>query len=279
MYDNHSTSSSEAETIELIDEVDKEVLCEFHKPTPKLFPRLLFRKLERTMVSAGNCEIFRATRRVDGKLVAIKRLNITSVDPLSVTFFENEARMARIVSDCEGVVRTHACYRTRHHIWLVMDWINGSMLKKLAMHMPLHSAHVAYIARHVLSCLLWFHQRGISHRDIKPTNIMVDDDASLFVIDLGYAKIHTKENPIDTEVVGTLVYMAPEVIAGTGHAMTADIWSLGMTVYELLCGHPPYVGCDVTVSHYGPDLRELIDFDTCSDHRSPCQKWRHPSFP
>jgi cGMP-dependent protein kinase len=80
-------------------------------------------------------------------------------------------------------------------------------------------------------------ERKIVHRDLKPENMMIDKEGYLHVIDFGTAK--QLENRTYT-IVGTPHYMAPEVITGRGYNLTADLWSLGVILYELLCGMVPF---------------------------------------
>jgi len=89
----------------------------------------------------------------------------------------------------------------------------------------------------VLQGLLYLHEQGVIHRDIKGANILTTADGTVKLADFGVA---TKSNVNEYSVVGTPYWMAPEVIELSGASTASDIWSLGCTVIELLDGKPPY---------------------------------------
>jgi serine/threonine protein kinase len=89
----------------------------------------------------------------------------------------------------------------------------------------------------VLQGLVYLHEQGVIHRDIKGANILTTKDGTVKLADFGVA---TKSNVNEYSVVGTPYWMAPEVIELSGASTSSDIWSLGCTVIELLDGRPPY---------------------------------------
>ena len=85
------------------------------------------------------------------------------------------------------------------------------------------------------------HKNKIIFRDLKPENLMLDEDGYLNLVDFGTAKKLTIEHRYKTmTIIGTPHYMAPEVMQGKGYSFEADIWSLGILFYELICGHLPF---------------------------------------
>jgi cGMP-dependent protein kinase len=88
-----------------------------------------------------------------------------------------------------------------------------------------------------VSALEHLYERQIVHRDLKPENFMVDENGYLKLIDFGTAKICEKRT---YTILGTPHYMAPEVLLGKGYNFTADLWSLGIIMYELLAGGVPF---------------------------------------
>lgn len=81
------------------------------------------------------------------------------------------------------------------------------------------------------------HERDIIYRDLKPENVMLDEEGYIRLIDFGTAKVVSGRT---YTMVGTPHYMAPEVITGKGYTMAADFWSLGVMIYEFLCGVVPF---------------------------------------
>lgn len=96
---------------------------------------------------------------------------------------------------------------------------------------------VALYMSQVLQGLLYLHEQGVIHRDIKGANILTTKDGLVKLADFGVA---TKSNLGESSVVGTPYWMSPEVIQLSGATTASDIWSLGCTVIELLAGKPPY---------------------------------------
>ena len=90
--------------------------------------------------------------------------------------------------------------------------------------------------------LAYIHQRGLVHRDLKPSNIMVDEDRQVRLMDFGLAKFLADDAQVtaDGRLVGTFRYKAPEQILGEPLDARADLYSLGVILYELLSGQPPF---------------------------------------
>ena len=90
----------------------------------------------------------------------------------------------------------------------------------------------------IINCLEYIHGKNIVYRDLKPENIMVDDKGYLHLIDLGTAKKVDKNRTFT--IIGTPHYMAPEVIISKGYGVMVDLWSLGVCMFELMCGFVPF---------------------------------------
>jgi cGMP-dependent protein kinase len=95
-----------------------------------------------------------------------------------------------------------------------------------------------YIASIIL-CLEYLHSQNIIYRDLKPENIMIQSNGYLRMIDLGTAKILSK-NEKTFSVIGTPHYMAPEIVQGRGYTFYVDLWALGICMFEFQCGYVPF---------------------------------------
>lgn len=98
-----------------------------------------------------------------------------------------------------------------------------------------------YVGTMIL-CLEYLHSRSIVYRDLKPENIMVAQDGTMFMIDMGTAKFlnKTKVPGRTYTIIGTPHYMAPEIIQGKGYSYSIDLWSVGVCLYEFMCGGIPF---------------------------------------
>lgn len=125
--------------------------------------------------------------------------------------------------------------------FLVMPYINGGALDRrtAGKSMPLHE--IERILREVAAALDYAHRQGVIHRDIKPANILLDREGNTFIADFGIAKlVGSSANLTGTGVVGTPAYMSPEQAQGTNLDARSDIYSLGVVIWELLVGKPPF---------------------------------------
>jgi Protein kinase domain/MgtE intracellular N domain len=151
-----------------------------------------------------------------------------------------EARaMARVRH--QAIVPIHDVFFIDDDPWIVMEYISGRSLDDLIKGQPLDERSIARIGLHVLRGLIAVHKVGVVHRDVKPANILVADDDSIFLVDFGIARIAGDESLTGQAIVGTPEYVAPERFKqGYPIGPPADIWSLGVTFYYALEGCSPF---------------------------------------
>jgi eukaryotic-like serine/threonine-protein kinase len=151
-----------------------------------------------------------------------------------------EARaMARVRHP--AIVPIHDVFFIEENPWIVMEYINGRSLHDLIREQALDERAVAKIGLHVLRGLSVVHRAGIVHRDVKPKNILVADDGSIFLVDFGIARISGDASLTGQSIVGTPDFLAPERFKpGYKVGPPADIWALGVTFYYALEGYSPF---------------------------------------
>lgn len=154
------------------------------------------------------------------------------------------------------IVSLHFAFQTAGKVYLVMDFLNGTFFGmwvfvhalpggQLLFHLRKETMFseevVRFYSAEVLLALEHLHSIGVIHRDLKPENILLDEDGHLALTDFGLAKENMQNADSSTRTFcGTVEYMAPEMIQGQGYGRTADFWSLGILVYDMLTGNPPF---------------------------------------
>lgn len=160
--------------------------------------------------------------------------------------FKREARTVGGLSH-PHVIPIYAVRETAHLLFFVMKYVEGRGLDQILKEFgPLPIKMVQAIVSQVGSALQHAHRRGIVHRDVKPGNIMLDDDGWAVVTDFGIAKVAQQVELTKTgSTVGTPYYMSPEQCSGTSVTPASDQYSLGIVAYEMLTGRVPFRGASI----------------------------------
>ncbi|MCL2612368.1 MAG: serine/threonine protein kinase [Nocardioidaceae bacterium] len=126
--------------------------------------------------------------------------------------------------------------------WLVMEYVAGATLSQVVRERgPMPPVQAAHVMGQVADALAAAHLAGITHRDVKPSNILLERDGTAKLTDFGIARTLSDPQLTQTGMLsGSPAYLAPEVASGQRADMTADVWSWGATLFHLLAGHPPY---------------------------------------
>jgi serine/threonine protein kinase len=199
-------------------------------------------RLESLLGEGGMGIVFRAVRETDQTTVALKvlRKELSSDDTYRKRFI-HEARAARSVESKHLAPILDAGEIDGYH-YLAVGYVQGhSLSHEIERRGPLPLDRVPRLVAQVASGLDSIHAAGLVHRDVKPSNIMLDEDGSAVLTDFGLAKgrgytVLTKPG----QVMGTVDYLAPELIKGAPASPASDIYGLGCTVFECIAGDPPF---------------------------------------
>ncbi len=201
-------------------------------------------RLVAPLARGGMAEVWEARDEVLARPVAVKLLlPHLAADPEIVDRFRREARSAARLSHPNVVAVYDTCDDGEHHA-IVMELVRGESLRQLLdREGPLEPARAVAIAASVAEALDHAHRAGLVHRDVKPGNILLTDDGRVLVADFGIAKaaVHEGTELTDASVLlGTARYLAPEQVRSEPVDARADLYALGVVLYEMLCGVPPF---------------------------------------
>ncbi|UCH66453.1 MAG: protein kinase [Ignavibacterium sp.] len=156
--------------------------------------------------------------------------------------FKNEAKAAAALNH-PNIAHIYAIEETDDDMFIVMELIDGIELKDKISNEQIPIDQVINIATQIAEGLDTAHNKGIVHRDIKSSNIMITKDDNVKIMDFGLAKIKgDNEITKSTSTLGTVAYMSPEQAKGERVDNRTDIWSFGVVLYEMLCGKLPFEG-------------------------------------
>ena len=195
--------------------------------------------------------VYRAMDSELDEVVALKILpDNLSTNTDALTRFRREARSARRLSH-RNIVRIHDIGEELGRKYISMEFVEGTNLKAMIRASNgLEIPRVLKYGSQILDALAYAHSIGIVHRDIKPANIMITREDEVKITDFGIAKIlESTDATAEGAVVGTPLYMSPEQVRGDPVDHRADLYSVGILLYECVEGRPPFLKGDLAYSH------------------------------
>src|SRR5262249_9403766 len=194
----------------------------------------------------GQAVVYRAHQKSLNRTVALKVIGFGPwTTETHLKRFRREAEAAASL-DHPAIVPIYEVGERDGQCYFSMKYIEGGQLDEMVRHTPMSVRQAADLIAKVARTVNYAHEHGILHRDIKPGNILLDVKGEPHLTDFGLVRLVETEStvPRTKEVLGTPGYMAPEQAAGehTKLSKATDVYGLGAVLYQLLTGHPPFVG-------------------------------------
>lgn len=213
-------------------------------------------------------EVFKAQNKKTKESVAIKfiRKKEIFVDQEKQKLLFNEISVMKKLRH-PNIIRLRDVYETKDHICLVMDLVTGGELLDKVISLGSYTERDAsFVMLALFRTVKYIHDLGIAHRDLKPENVLYESKAPtapIKISDFGFA-IVCQTGELMEACLGTLAYVAPEVLHQTGYGLESDIWSLGCIMYVLLSGAFPF---------YDEDEHVLFELVRSGTYSFPSPNW------
>src|SRR5271165_1973706 len=198
------------------------------------------------------------------RLVAVKTVCLRGEEPEAEEEFRgrflNEAQAAGRLHH-PGIVSVFDVGEDpeTHDPYIVLEYVAGESLHKiLAREKKFDLPRALQLAQEIAEALDYAHAQGVTHRDVKPGNILITQDGHAKIADFGIAKLNLAHFTIPGRVLGTPAYMAPEQLSGEGVDGRSDLFSLGVILYAMVTGHSPFQGDSATTVCFKVANREPI---------------------
>jgi len=174
---------------------------------------------------------------------AIKIVRKENLTPLDEGALMDEIEILKEVGMYKHIIRLYDVFEEKKFYYMVTEKMcGGELYDRIIMKESYNENEARNVSETLIAALGYCHSRRVAHRDLKPANLLMtdpEDDASIKIADFGFAKRVRKPKSLSTKC-GTPQYVAPEVLAGKLYDTQADMWSIGIIIFTLLAGHPPF---------------------------------------
>ena len=209
-------------------------------------------RLERLLGAGASGRVFLATDEIAGRPVALKMFFASGARGGAA--YERFVREARLASTLRHPSLVEVYDVSVERGFLAMEYLpGGSLAQRLAGGERMPGTQIRHMALDIIGGLEAAHHRGVVHRDVKPANIFFDARGTAKLGDFGVAHLVDLGQTQTGGLIGTLAYMSPEQITGAPISIAADLYALGITLFEAVTGRLPFLGPDFVAQHLGEE--------------------------
>ena len=221
------------------------------EPEPKITDFTLIKELGEGSFS----RVLLVQHNITQAQYAIKAIDKRNKDNVEEKdYFKREAEIMYRINH-PNVVKLYGHFEDNTYCYFIMEYMSGgnaySLVPKYG-HRKISPQMTASILKDVISATYYLHHMypPIIHRDIKPENVLINSEMKAKLTDFGWSNYLNKSDMKRTTMCGTPIYLAPELVNNYGHDHRVDIWCIGVLMFELLTGQPPWIGEDVQTLKY-----------------------------
>lgn len=204
------------------------------------------------MIGEGSFgKVYKGQRKSTNQIVAIKKIPKRGKKEKELKNLRQEIEILRKLYH-ENIIQLLDSFESPNDFYLVTELAQGQLFEILEEDKNLPENEVRKIAQQLVSALYYLHSNNIIHRDIKPQNILISSSGVIKLCDFGFARAIDSKTMV-TSIKGTPLYMAPELLQEYPYNHEADLWSLGVILYELFVGQPPFY-----TNNFGTLMNKII---------------------
>jgi serine/threonine protein kinase len=182
-------------------------------------------------------KVYKGYNIITGDIVAVKKIDL-DMKPLMIKRLKMEIEIMKTLKH-KHIVELYDVIYDEYYAYLIMEYSHCGDLANYLKGRPLKEKFAQKFSRQLSSAMKYLIERNIIHRDIKPQNILVFNKNTIKLTDFGFARYFDKTTMVET-LCGSPLYMSPEIIKYKKYSHKADLWSIGVIIYEILTGRPPY---------------------------------------
>lgn len=195
-------------------------------------------KLIRMLATGGFAQVWLAKKKSTGDVMAIKAMRKEHLRDTDQVTSINVEHAILAKHDCEFLVRAFYSFRSAHHIYFALEYMPGGDLSSMLAECGcIAEPSAAFYVAETLLGMHYLHTKHILHRDIKPSNVLIAESGHIKLADFGLST-----SMMQHKKCGTLPYVAPEVLRDGSASEALDYWAVGVLLYELTVGEPPFSG-------------------------------------